>query len=131
MEKKKILVVDDEHDLVDFIRIRLEGNNYQVIVAYDGEKAISLASKEKPDLVLLDILMPQMDGFKVCRELKNGALTADIPVIMLTAKDRQEDIKFAQQAGADEYIIKPFDDQTLLFSIKHLLDRVKTGVNRK
>ena len=125
--KKKILVVDDEHDLVDFIRIRLEANNYQVIAAYDGEKALSLAAKEKPDLVLLDILMPEMDGFKVCQELKNSPLTSAIAVIMLTAKDRQEDIKLARQAGADEYIIKPFDDQTLLYNIQHLLKRIERG----
>jgi DNA-binding response OmpR family regulator len=71
--------------------------------------------------------MPEMDGFKVCQELKNSPLTSAIAVIMLTAKDRQEDIKLARQAGADEYIIKPFDDQTLLSNIQHLLKRIERG----
>jgi DNA-binding response OmpR family regulator len=125
MDEKKILIVDDEHDFVDLVKLRLENNNYQVLTAYDGEEALNIAAQEKPDLVLLDILMPKIDGIKVCQKLKNNPLTAGIAVVVLTAKDRPEDIKIAKQAGSDEYIVKPFDDQTLLFSIKQLLNRVK------
>ena len=127
MEKKKILVVDDEPDLVDFVRIRLEANNYQVVAASDGEEALSVFAKEKPDLVLLDILMPKIDGFKVCQMLKKDLANANIPVIMLTVKDRTEDIKLAKQIGADGYILKPFDADTLLNNIKDQLHKVKQG----
>jgi len=125
MEKKKILIVDDEQDFVDLVKLRLETNNYQVITASDGKQALSIAAKEKPDLILLDILMPEIDGVKVCQKLKSDPLTAGMVIVMLTAKDRPLDIKLAKQAGADEYIIKPFDDKTLLFNIKQLLSRVK------
>ena len=127
MDKKKILLADDERDLVTMLSMRLEANDYRIITAYDGQEAFKLAREEKPDLVLLDILMPVMDGLKVCKKLKYDPLTAGIPVIMLTAKGRPEDIKLAKQAGADEYIIKPFEDQLLLFNIQHLLSRVNRG----
>ena len=102
MDKKKILIVDDEHDFVDLVKLRLENSNYQVMVAYDGEQALNIAAQEKPDLILLDILMPKIDGVKVCQKLKSVPLTAGIPIIMLTAKSRPEDIKFAKQAGSEE-----------------------------
>lgn len=127
MDKKKILVVDDEQDLLDFVKIRLEGNNYNVVTATDGVIALEVFKKERPDLVLLDILMPKLDGFKVCQALKNNPLTANIPVIMLTAKDRIDDIKQAKQIGANGYLVKPFDAATLLFDIKEQLDKVKVG----
>lgn len=126
MEKKKILIVDDEYDFVDLVKIRLEKNGYQVVVAYDGGEALAVVTREKPDLILLDILMPKIDGIKVCQKLKSDPATAgSIIIIMLTAKARPEDIKLSREAGADEYIIKPFDDKTLLLSIQQLLNRVK------
>ena len=125
MEKKKILIIDDERDLVDFVKIRLETNDYQVFSAYSGEEGIVTCVRENPDLVLLDILIPKIDGFKVCQALKKAPSTAGIPIIMLTAKDRTEDIKSAKEAGADGYIIKPFDSATLLLSIKDQLAKVK------
>jgi len=127
MDKKKILVVDDEQDLLDFVKLRLEANNYTVITSIDGDEALVIFKKEKPDLVLLDILMPKLDGFKVCQALKNDPLTKNIPVIMLTAKDRPDDIKQAKQVGANGYIIKPFDATTLIFDIKEQLDKIKVG----
>ena len=125
MEKKKILIIDDEQDLVDFVKIRLETNGYQVVSAYNGEEGIVTCVRENPDLVLLDILIPKIDGFKVCQALKKDPSTAGIPIIMLTAKDRTEDIKSAKEAGADGYIIKPFDSATMLLSIKDQLAKVK------
>ncbi|MDD5108254.1 MAG: response regulator [Candidatus Omnitrophica bacterium] len=125
--QKKILIVDDEHSLVDFVRLRLEANNYQVVSAADGEEALRVFAKEKPDLVLLDILMPKIDGFKVCQVLKKDPSSSSIPIIMLTAKDRTDDIKKAHESGADAYIIKPFDASTLLLDIKDQLTKVKKG----
>ncbi|TAM37529.1 response regulator [bacterium] len=121
------MIIDDEKDLVDFVKIRLEANDYQVVSACDGEEGLSASAREDPDLILLDILIPKIDGFKVCRELKRSPSTAGIPIIMLTAKDRIEDVKLAKEAGADGYIIKPFDSATLLLSIKDQLDKVKRG----
>lgn len=125
---KKILIVDDEQNLVDFVKIRLEANNYQVVCAFDGEEALKVFAKEKPDLVLLDILMPKVDGFAVCRQLKKEGHGATTPVIMLTAKDRADDIRLAKEAKADAFIIKPFDAATLLFNIKDQLDKVKQSL---
>lgn len=125
MDKKKILVVDDEQDLLDFVTLRLEANNYQVVVARDGEEALKFFVQEKPDLVLLDIVMPKLNGFKVCQALKKNPAGAKIPIIMLTAKDRVNDIKLAKESGADAYIVKPFDASTLLVTIKDQLHKVK------
>lgn len=125
MQRKKILVVDDEEDLVNFVKLRLQGNNYQVVAASDGEEALKVFAQEKPDLVLLDILMPKLDGFQVCQKLKADPAAANIPIIMLTAKDRAADIKLAKESGADAYIIKPFDAVTLLLNIKEQLHKIK------
>ena len=123
--QKKILIVDDEQNLVDFVKLRLEANNYQVVCAADGEEALRVFAKEKPDLVLLDILMPKIDGFKVCQMLKKDPACTNIPIIMLTAKDRTDDIRLANESGANAYIIKPFDASTLLLDIKEQLDKIK------
>ena len=125
MDKKRILVIDDEIDLVEMISIRLEANGYEVFAACDGQEGLDKARRLKPDLVLLDILMPKLDGFKVCQSLKKDPFTKNIPVIMLTAKDRADDIKQAKLIGANGYIIKPFDADTLLFDIKEQLGKVK------
>lgn len=121
MEKKKILVVDDELDLVEFVRMRLEANNYEVISATDGQEAMDIIAKTKPDLILLDIVMPKISGINVCQTLKKAPGTQEIPIIMLTAKDKQEEIALAQECGAQGYIIKPFEAHTLLYHIETLL----------
>jgi len=125
MIKKKILVVDDEQDLLDFVKIRLEANDYSVVTALDGKEGLAVFKKESPDLVLLDILMPKLDGFQVCQKLKADPLTKNIPVIMLTAVDREKDIIQSKHVGANGYIVKPFDAKTLLFNIKEHLDKEK------
>ncbi|MCX5701186.1 MAG: response regulator [Candidatus Omnitrophica bacterium] len=125
MENKKILVVDDEPDLVAFVKLRLEAHNYSVVTAKDGKEALSVFDKENPDLVLLDILMPKIDGLKVCQTIRKDPSKARIPIIMLTAKDRSDDIHKAKEVGANGYIVKPFEAATLLFEIKSLLDKEK------
>jgi DNA-binding response OmpR family regulator len=122
MSQKTILVVDDEKDLVDFVRLRLETNNYAVVAAADGEEALGAVEKNNPDLIILDILLPKLDGFKVCEKLKKDPRFSKIPIIMLTAKGQEKDILLAKQMGADAYISKPFDAQLLLYDVKKLLE---------
>lgn len=123
MASKKILLVDDEVDFVDVVRTRLEANNYEVRVAYDGEEALEKVEKEKPDLIILDIMMPRISGFDVCRKLKIDQKFKDIPIIMLTAKFQSSDMDFAKALGADGYITKPFEPEVLLGKIDELLKK--------
>lgn len=111
---KKILVVDDEAEFVDAIRMRLEANGYTVIAAYDGRECIEKAKKEKPNLVLLDVVMPNVNGFETLSKLKTDPRTMNIPVIMLTAKSDSEYILDAGKLGAADYMVKPPSMQTLL-----------------
>lgn len=121
MHKKKILLVDDEKDLVEMVTFRLKANGYEVIPAYGGSEALLKAQKEKPDLVLLDVLMPDMDGFQTLAKLKQESQTKPIPVIMLTAKSQLEDITKATHLGAEDYVVKPFDHMAMLAKIKKVL----------
>ncbi len=125
MVKKKILVVDDEPEMVKFMRMRLEASGYEVLEAYNGKEALEKAHKEKPDLVILDIMMPELDGFGVCRKLKIDSEYKSTPIIMLTIKFQPNDIKFAEAMGADAYITKPFDDSMLLEKIEDLIGKGK------
>ena len=115
---KTILIVDDEKDLCDLLKFNLENEGYSTLIANDGEKAIELAAEKKPDLVLLDIMLPGKDGWEVLRELRQAAATKSIPVIFLTAKDSEIDEVVGLELGADDYIVKPV-------SIRKLLARVK------
>jgi DNA-binding response OmpR family regulator len=119
--KKKILLVDDEEALVDMVKMRLEANDYDVITANDGQAALDLARKERPDLIILDIMLPKMDGYKVCALLKKDSRYASIPVLMFTAKAQQEDMKLGEEVGANGYITKPFEPQSLLAKISEVL----------
>ena len=121
MAKKRILVVDDETELVKAVQIRLQQADYEVIAAYDGQEALEKAKKEKPDLIILDLMLPKMDGYKVCGLLKADTRYNKIPVIMFTARAQESDIKMGQEAGVDAYITKPFEHQILLDKIKELL----------
>ena len=121
--KKKILVVDDEVDLVETIRFPLEMEGFQVLVSYNGEDALNQARKESPDLILLDIMLPKLDGYKVCRLLKFDERHKHIPILMLTAKTQARDQQTGMETGADEYITKPFD-------IDQLMEKVKAYLNR-
>lgn len=123
MEKKKILVVDDEVDLVKTIQFALEAEGYEVLVSHNGEDALNQSRKENPDLILLDLMLPKLDGYKVCRLLKFDERYKHIPILMLTAKTQQKDKLLGKETGADEYITKPFD-------MEELMEKVKTYLNK-
>lgn len=121
MEKKRILIVDDEKDLVETIVFQLEGAGYEVIAAYDGQEALEKAKKEKPDIIILDLMLPKMDGYKMCGLLKADARYHKIPIILFTARAQESDRKLGEEMGADAYITKPFELEVLLAKIKELL----------
>jgi DNA-binding response OmpR family regulator len=123
MEKKKILVVDDEVDLVKTIQFSLELEGYEVLVSYNGEDALAQARNEKPDLILLDIMLPKLDGYKVCRFLKFDEQYKHLPILMMTAKTQEKDKLMGKETGADEYITKPFDMEELIGKIKTYLNK--------
>lgn len=120
---KKILVVDDEKNIVDFIKMNLEMKSYNVISAYDGTEAVIKAVNEIPDCILLDLMLPKIDGKEVCKILRADAKTASIPIIMLTAKGEEDDIVSGFMVGADDYITKPFSIRELFVRIEALMRR--------
>jgi DNA-binding response OmpR family regulator len=123
MGPKKILVVDDEVDLVETIRFPLEMEGFNVLVSYNGEDALSQARKENPDLILLDLMLPKLDGYKVCRLLKFDERYKHIPILMLTAKTQEKDKQLGKETGANEYITKPFDIDELMKKVKSYLNK--------
>ena len=110
---KKILLADDEEDVKVVLKMFLENRGYNVSTAFDGLDAIDQAHKEKPDLVLLDVMMPVIDGFEVCKRLKSDPQTADIPIIMLSAASHSESVQRGLNAGAADYLVKPFEPEHL------------------
>lgn len=120
---KKILVVDDEPDLVSMLKARLEANNYEVATAFDGEEGLSKAKKEKPDLIVLDIMMPKMDGMMLAEALKQGKETADIPIIFLTCLAEGIETKSrASKIGNNIFVGKPFDASELLSMVNQVMN---------
>jgi two-component system response regulator MprA len=119
---KRILVIDDEPKIVDFIRRGLTYEGYAVDVAYDGQSGLDQAGREPPDLVMLDVMMPGLDGLEVCRQLR-ASPNGDVPILMLTAKDAVPDRVAGLDAGADDYLVKPFAFNELLARIRALLRR--------
>ncbi|MFH1387031.1 MAG: response regulator [bacterium] len=122
---KKILVVDDEPELVVLTKARLEASGYEVITAADGEAGLKKAHEEKPDLIILDLMLPKMDGYQICRLLKFDANYSHIPIIMLTARLQDEDKKMGLEVGANAFFTKPFDNQLILAKVKELLAAAK------
>ena len=120
-EPKKILVVDDEQQLALALKIRLQSHGYQVVTANDGQAALALVAQEHPDLILLDVLMPVMDGYSCLRELNTRFGRGKIPVIILTARDRMKDL--FELEGVADYVIKPFDHEDLLVRIERVFKR--------
>ena len=118
---KRILIVDDEVQLVELVKMRLEAAGYETVSAYDGQEGFDKAKKEKPDLIILDLMLPKMDGYKVCGLLKNDARYSKIPIIMFTARVQEEDVRLGKDLGAEEYVTKPFDPKILLSKIKELI----------
>ncbi|MUV37917.1 Nisin biosynthesis regulatory protein NisR [Lentibacillus sp. JNUCC-1] len=119
----KVLVVDDERPIADILQFNLEKEGYDVVCAYDGDEAIELAEAEKPDLILLDIMLPNKDGNEVCREIRK---TQSMPIIMLTAKDSEIDKVLGLELGADDYVTKPFSNRELIARVKANLRRQET-----
>lgn len=119
----RILVADDDPDILKFIEVNLTLEGFDLTLAHDGEEALHLAIDEKPDLVLLDVMMPKMDGFEVCRRLRSDSRTSNLSIIMLTAKSMSADKVVGLTAGADDYIIKPFDPLELVARVKSTLRR--------
>ncbi|OGP88793.1 MAG: hypothetical protein A2156_07280 [Deltaproteobacteria bacterium RBG_16_48_10] len=123
MNQKKILVVDDEPDLVETVRFPLEMEGYQVLVSYNGEDGLNQARRENPDLIILDLMLPKLDGYKVCRLLKFDERYKHIPILMLTAKAQEKDRILGKETGADEYMTKPFDIDKLMEKVKCYLNK--------
>ena len=120
---KKILVVEDEEDLVIALSARLKATGYEVLVARDGLEALTKARMINPDLILLDLMLPKMDGYKVARLLKFDQRYKRIPILMLTARGQEMDQELGRQAGADDYMVKPFNSAELMERIKDLLEK--------
>ncbi len=123
MTKAGILVVEDEEDILELLRYNLEKEGYNLRLVTSGEDAINAALSSKPDLILLDLMLPGLDGLEVCRKLKSDPHTAHIPVVMLTAKGEESDIVLGLEMGADDYITKPFSPKVLVARIRTILRR--------
>lgn len=127
MAKENILVVDDEEDILELVQYNLAKEGYQVTGATTGEQGLEAARAKHPDLVLLDLMLPGMDGLDVCKVLKNDGATQDIPVIILSAKGEEADIVTGLEIGADDYIVKPFSPRVVSARIKSVLRRKNAG----
>ena len=119
---ERILVVDDERHIVRLVQVNLERAGYQIVTAFDGREALEKVESEHPDLVILDVMMPYMDGFEVLQTLRKNPATSTLPVIMLTAKAQDADIFRGWQAGVDSYLTKPFNPMELLGFVRRILD---------
>jgi len=126
MSKGRILVVDDEIYIVHILDFSLGMEGYEVLTALDGEQALERLKSDKPDLIVLDIMMPKLDGYEVCKTIKANAATQNIPVILLSAKGRNADQKMGFDVGADDYITKPFSPRKLVERINQLLGQAVT-----
>ena len=118
IKKKRILLADDEKTLRELLKVRLEAAGYHFLEAEDGKAALDQAKKHRPDLIILDVNMPRMNGFDVLQNLKKDSKTRNIPVIMLTTRASQDDIEEGMELDADQYIPKPFDSKKLLLAIE-------------
>ena len=117
---RRILAVDDEKHIVRLIQVNLERAGYKVVTAYDGKEAMEKVESEKPDMVILDVMMPYMDGFEVLQNLRKNPDTRELPVIMLTAKAQDADVFRGWQSGVDAYLTKPFNPQELIAFVKRI-----------
>lgn len=130
-KKHKILVIEDEDDIRELIAYNLELNDMHVFKAKNGEQGIEISEKEHPDIIILDLMLPGIDGFEVCKRLKKNTATRDITVIMLTARSGDPDVVAGLEIGADDYITKPFSPRILIARINAILRRKNDGVNEQ
>jgi len=120
-KRKRILIIEDEKAMVEAVRLRLEANGYEVLTSGDGEEGLIKARAEKPDLIILDVMLPTMDGFKVCRMLKFDDQYNEIPIVMFTARTQESDLAEGKEVGVNAYVKKPFKSEELLKVISDLL----------
>ena len=118
----KILIVDDEPNILMSLDFLMRKEGYQVFIARDGSEALNIVSEEMPDIIVLDIMMPNVDGYEVCQRVKGNEATAHIKIIFLTAKSKEEDIKKGHEMGADLYLTKPFSTRNLVKEVKKLIN---------
>ena len=123
MSKGEILIVEDDRDIAEMVEYNLREEGYETLSAFNGEEGVKLAKKESPDLIILDIMLPIIDGFEVCRILKKEQVTADIPIIILSAKSQETDKIVGLELGADDYITKPFSPRELIARIRAIMRR--------
>lgn len=128
---KKILIVEDEHDIAQLVRHYLEKEGFHPNIATTGLEALNLAASEHPDLVILDLMLPQMDGLEVCKALRHKPETALLPIIILTAKREESDTVVGLELGADDYVTKPFSPKTLVARVKSLFRRLERANGQK
>jgi two-component system alkaline phosphatase synthesis response regulator PhoP len=126
MEKATILIVDDEEDIIELVKLNLNREGYQMLACTTGEKALELAGSKRPDLVILDLMLPGIDGMEVCRRLKADPETQQIPVLMLTAKGEEADIVAGLELGASDYVTKPFSGKVLVARVRRVLRKPET-----
>jgi len=129
MSKEKILVVDDEKDIIELVQYNLEKEGYKISSAFSGEECLEYIKTKFPDLILLDLMLPKIDGLDVCKILKSNSRTSNIPIVMLTAKGEETDIVLGLELGADDYITKPFKLRELLARVKAVLRRTKNNIS--
>ena len=121
-DNKKILIVDDEQDIVETLKFILEAHGYTCFCAYNGEDGLNLAKEIMPDLIILDVMMPKINGYKISRLLKYDNKYKNIPIIMVTARSQEQDRLIGEETGVNEYISKPFELEDILASVKKYLD---------
>jgi two-component system alkaline phosphatase synthesis response regulator PhoP len=126
----KILIVDDEQDIVELLSYNLEKERFSIVKAYDGEAALGLVRSEKPDLMILDLMLPKMNGLDVCKAIRRNPETANLPIIMLTAKGDEIDKIIGLEVGADDYITKPFSVKELIARVRAILRRMHDNDNK-
>ena len=122
-EKKRILIVEDEIELNEMIKIRLEANDFEISTAFDGKEGLEKAREQEPDLIILDLMLPKLDGYKVCGLLKSDSRYNKIPIIIFTALAQNSNKEMGLELGADAYITKPFKSEVLLEKIKELMGK--------
>jgi two-component system phosphate regulon response regulator PhoB len=125
LKQKHIVVIEDEKDILDVLEYNLKREGFKVSISSDGKSGLDMVRQSKPDLVLLDIMLPELDGLDVCQSLKNDSVTNNIPIIMVTAKEEESDVVLGLGLGADDYITKPFSPKELIARVKALLRRSK------
>ena len=126
----KIMIVDDEQDIVELLSYNLEREGFSTVKAYDGEAALGLVRSEKPDLMILDLMLPKMNGLDVCKAIRRNPETANLPIIMLTAKGEEIDKIIGLEIGADDYITKPFSVKELIARVRAILRRMHDNDNK-